>query len=208
MGRAVARMRATGCGGGRARTTAAVIPRLAARPGRPATALTFGPQAAERCREAEPHSRHAAGVSPCGTHCRRDCRSAAGRRLQPRFQEGLPQGTGEKIRLSGLFRLTRTTRPCSSALAPARLKAAAQRRRGPRFAPWNATRRSTPVSRPALRPSGRRCRRRTSGVCQARTVFLFPRGASTGRAGHASSPARCLRSVLKLLQRQVGAGVS
>ena len=69
-------------------------------------------------------------------------------------------------------------------------------------------RRSTPVSRPALRPSGRRCRRRTSGVCQARAVFLFPRGASTGRAGHASSPARCPRSALKLLQRQAGAGVS
>ena len=73
--------RAPGCGGG-GRTTAAVIPCRG--PDRPATALTFCPQAAERRRrhEAEPQarSRRGHGVSPCGKRCRIGCRLAAERR--------------------------------------------------------------------------------------------------------------------------------
>ena len=72
----------------------------------------------------------------CGRRCRR--RSAAERRLQPRFQDRLPpQGTGVKSRRSCFSRAARTMRLASLA----RLKAAAGQRRlrAPRPAskPWN-----------------------------------------------------------------------
>ena len=102
--------------GGGSRTTAAVIPCRAARPGQPVTALTFRPQATE-CRrhhrhEAEPqvHLPHAGSASPCGKRCRPGYRFAPRRSGGPRFQEGLPQGVGVKSRRSCFSRSTRTAR--------------------------------------------------------------------------------------------------
>ena len=97
-GRAGPWPQATSCRGG-GRTTAAV--RRAARPGQPATALTFRPQAAERhCHhrhEAEPQAPacRERSVSPCGKRCRPGYRSAPGRNggCSPASKRGCPKGS-------------------------------------------------------------------------------------------------------------------
>ena len=86
-------------GGGR--TTAAVIPCRAARPGQPATALTFRPQAAKRhCHhrhEAEPQAPacRERSVSPCGKRCRPGYSSAPGWNggCSPASTKGCPKGS-------------------------------------------------------------------------------------------------------------------